>query len=159
MNTGSAAGRPLRLLLVKDLRLFRRDISQWSQFVIFFGLLGLYFLGLHLTPINPQKCTAESWSATRGHLSVVSNLWSMGTDPKKRIERIGVTYDVYTPTKQFRITDETAFRMYSALQMFDLLVKEPRLRLLNMYDFRYDIESPIDITADTEDVVYVLQRV
>ena len=120
---------------------------------------GLYFLGLHLTPINPQQCTAETWSATRGHLSVVSNLWSMGTDPKKRIERIGVTYDVYTPTKQFRITDETAFRMYSALQMFDLLVKEPRLRLLNMYDFRYDIESPIDITADTEDVVYVLQRV
>ncbi|NDC63840.1 MAG: hypothetical protein EBZ59_07655 [Planctomycetia bacterium] len=46
VNAGSAAGRPLRLLLVKDLRLFRRDISQWSQFVIFFGLLGLYFLGL-----------------------------------------------------------------------------------------------------------------
>lgn len=43
MNAGSAAGRPLRLLVVKDLRLFRRDISQWSQFVIFFGLLGLYF--------------------------------------------------------------------------------------------------------------------
>lgn len=43
MNAGSAAGRPLRLLVVKDLRLFRRDISQWSQFVIFFGLLALYF--------------------------------------------------------------------------------------------------------------------
>jgi ABC-2 type transport system permease protein len=43
MNAGSAAGRPLRLLVVKDLRLFRRDISQWSQFMIFFGLLGLYF--------------------------------------------------------------------------------------------------------------------
>jgi ABC-2 type transport system permease protein len=43
VNAGSAAGRPLRLLVVKDLRLFRRDISQWSQFVIFFGLLGLYF--------------------------------------------------------------------------------------------------------------------
>ena len=46
VNAGSAAGRPLRLLLVKDLRLFRRDISQWSQFLIFFGLLGLYFLNL-----------------------------------------------------------------------------------------------------------------
>jgi ABC-2 type transport system permease protein len=45
-NCGSAAGRPLRLLLVKDLRLFRRDVSQWSQFFIFFGLLGLYFLNL-----------------------------------------------------------------------------------------------------------------
>jgi len=43
MNAGPAWGRPLRLLIVKDLRLFRRDISQWSQFVIFFGLLGLYF--------------------------------------------------------------------------------------------------------------------
>ena len=46
VNAGSAAGKPLRLLLVKDLRLFRRDIAQWSQFVIFFGLLGLYFLNL-----------------------------------------------------------------------------------------------------------------
>lgn len=43
IDCGTDAGRPLRLLLVKDLRLFRRDISQWSQFVIFFGLLALYF--------------------------------------------------------------------------------------------------------------------
>ncbi len=34
----------LRLLIVKDLRLFRRDPVQWSQFLIFFGLLALYFL-------------------------------------------------------------------------------------------------------------------
>jgi len=34
----------VRLLLVKDLRLFRRDPLQWSQFLIFFGLLGLYFM-------------------------------------------------------------------------------------------------------------------
>lgn len=45
-DAGPARGRPLRLLLVKDLRIFRRDVSQWSQFVIFFGLLGLYFLNL-----------------------------------------------------------------------------------------------------------------
>ena len=42
-RAGTDRGRPLRLLIVKDLRIFRRDISQWSQFVIFFGLLGLYF--------------------------------------------------------------------------------------------------------------------
>jgi ABC-2 type transport system permease protein len=45
-GSGAALGRPLRLLLVKDLRIFRRDVSQWSQFVIFFGLLSLYFLNL-----------------------------------------------------------------------------------------------------------------
>ncbi len=43
---GSKRGLPLRLLLVKDLRLFRRDIAQWSQVAIFFGLLAIYFLNL-----------------------------------------------------------------------------------------------------------------
>jgi ABC-2 type transport system permease protein len=51
-GAGSASGRPLRLLLVKDLRLFRRDFSQWSQFAIFFGLLGLYFLNLRSFKYN-----------------------------------------------------------------------------------------------------------
>jgi ABC-2 type transport system permease protein len=36
----------MRLLIVKDLRLFRRDPVQWSQFLIFFGLLGLYFVNV-----------------------------------------------------------------------------------------------------------------
>jgi ABC-2 type transport system permease protein len=35
-----------RALIVKDARVFWRDTSQWSQFVIFFGLLGLYVLNL-----------------------------------------------------------------------------------------------------------------
>ena len=35
-----------RLLIVKDLRMFRRDPVQWSQFLIFFGLLLLYFLNI-----------------------------------------------------------------------------------------------------------------
>ena len=36
----------MRLLLIKDVRIFRRDPMQWSQFLIFFGLLGLYFLNI-----------------------------------------------------------------------------------------------------------------
>jgi hypothetical protein len=120
---------------------------------------GLYVLGLHLTPKTPAKCTSETWASTRGNLSVVSNLWTISTDLKKRQERIGVTYDVYTPTKQFRITDETMFRTYNVEQMFRLLATEPRLRLLELYDFRYDIDWPIDVTHETEDVVYILQRV
>jgi len=36
----------MRLLLVKDARLFRRDPVQWTQFLIFFGLLALYFLNI-----------------------------------------------------------------------------------------------------------------
>ncbi len=36
----------MRHLIVKDLRLFRRDPVQWSQFLIFFGLLALYFANI-----------------------------------------------------------------------------------------------------------------
>jgi ABC-2 type transport system permease protein len=63
-HAGFAAGRPLRLLLVKDLRLFRRDISQWSQFLIFFGLLGLYFLNLRSFNYN------NSYASMIGYLNL-----------------------------------------------------------------------------------------
>lgn len=36
----------VRFLIIKDVRLFRRDPVQWSQFLIFFGLLVLYFLNI-----------------------------------------------------------------------------------------------------------------
>jgi len=31
-----------RALIVKDIRIFWRDVSQWSQFLLFFGLMSLY---------------------------------------------------------------------------------------------------------------------
>lgn len=36
----------IRHMIVKDLRIFRRDPVQWSQFAIFSGLLVLYFLNI-----------------------------------------------------------------------------------------------------------------
>ncbi|HPP54536.1 MAG TPA: hypothetical protein PK777_16400, partial [Thermoguttaceae bacterium] len=39
-----------RLLVVKDFRLFRRDPVQWSQFLVFFGLVLFYFL--HMRPFS-----------------------------------------------------------------------------------------------------------
>ncbi|MBI2933056.1 MAG: hypothetical protein HYY16_15540 [Planctomycetes bacterium] len=38
--------RGVRLMVVKDLKSFVRDPVQWSQFLIFFGLLAIYFLNL-----------------------------------------------------------------------------------------------------------------
>ncbi|MBX7074172.1 MAG: hypothetical protein K1X71_13590 [Pirellulales bacterium] len=38
--------RKPRLLITNDLRVFRRDPVQWTQFLIFFGLLGLYFFNI-----------------------------------------------------------------------------------------------------------------
>jgi ABC-2 type transport system permease protein len=46
MHATPGLTRQMRLLIVKDLRLFRRDPVQWSQFIIFFGLLALYFTNI-----------------------------------------------------------------------------------------------------------------
>jgi len=46
--------RPIRLLILKDLRTFRRDPAQWSQFLIFFGLLSFYFLNIRRLTYDGQ---------------------------------------------------------------------------------------------------------
>jgi ABC-2 type transport system permease protein len=47
--------RPVRLLILKDLRTFRRDPAQWSQFLIFFGLLAFYFVNIRRLGYNVQN--------------------------------------------------------------------------------------------------------
>jgi ABC-2 type transport system permease protein len=47
--------RPIRLLILKDLRTFRRDPAQWSQFLIFFGLLAFYFANIRRLGYDVQS--------------------------------------------------------------------------------------------------------
>lgn len=119
---------------------------------------GIYVLGLHLTPPRGKPVTdEESWSARRGHLNVVSHMWSENLDRRRRMETVGMSFDVYTPTNSFRLVDSTGFRTYTAQQMEDLLQRIPGLSVAAVYDFSYDINDPIEIDAHTEDVVYVLR--
>lgn len=119
---------------------------------------GLYVLGLHLTPLRGPTCDRESWSAQRGHLVVCSHMWSMGVDRRRRRERVGMTLDVHTPTKRFRLVDEMTFRTYTADQFRRLLRRSVQLELADTYDFAYDIDRPVHVDAETEDVVYVLRK-
>lgn len=121
---------------------------------------GIYVLGLHL---NPADCTEEYeseelWSARRGNLQINTRLWSISYDPKTRIEEIGFSYDVHTPTKQYRIEDQTTFRCYTRKQMAALIKKVPDFELIETYDFAYEIDDPIVVDDDTEDVVYILRK-
>ncbi|MBW3542159.1 MAG: class I SAM-dependent methyltransferase [Planctomycetes bacterium] len=119
---------------------------------------GIYVLGLHLTPLRGPRVEAESWSARRGNLSVISRLWSVGLDRRRRAERVAMSFDVFTPTRSFRIVDEMDYRTWTAKQMQNLFARVPELEVAEVYDFSYDIEDPIDIGPETEDVIYVLRR-
>ncbi|RUL87257.1 hypothetical protein TsocGM_13330 [Tautonia sociabilis] len=46
---------PIRLMILKDLRTFRRDPTQWSQFLIFFGLLAFYFVNIRRLGYDVQN--------------------------------------------------------------------------------------------------------
>lgn len=119
---------------------------------------GLYVLGLHLTPTKGPRQESEEWVARRGNLAVLSRLWSKSIDLKKRNEHLGMTFDVWTPTEQFRLVDTMDYRTYTASQFDRLLKKVPAWELVETYDFHYRIGKPIVIEERTEDVLFVLRR-
>ncbi len=119
---------------------------------------GLYVLGLHLTPTKGPACDEESWSARRGHLAVASHMWSIDVDRRRRRERLGMTVDVYTPTRQFRLAEQMVFRTYTAAQFHRLVGRIAPLELVETYDFAYDVDQPVCVDAETQDVIYVLRK-
>lgn len=54
---------PNRALTVKDIKLFWRDPTQWSQFVIFFGIMAIYIANLRSTSKYYEDEMWRSWIA------------------------------------------------------------------------------------------------
>ncbi|MCA9122818.1 MAG: class I SAM-dependent methyltransferase [Planctomycetaceae bacterium] len=119
---------------------------------------GLYVLGLHLTPTGCAASEEESWSASRGNLCVNTRLWTTHRDLTKRSETFSMTFDIYTPTKSFRIEDTISFRTYTAKEMSLLVKNAGHFEIVATYDFSYNAKRPIEIDSRTEDVVYILQK-
>jgi SAM-dependent methyltransferase len=119
---------------------------------------GLYILGIHLEPISVPPMTEESWSARRGHLVVNSYMWSKGIDRATRLEHLGMTIDVYTPTSHLKIEDHMEYRTYTRKQFAALLKKVPELEVAETYDFSYELDQPHVVNDASEDVVFVLRK-
>jgi len=117
---------------------------------------GIYVLGFHLTPRGEITCDEEAWSSRRGFLCVNSRMWSINVDRRRRSEQVGMDVDVYTPTRSFRISEQLAFRTYTAPQFRKLLGRVPSLEIAETYDFAY--ADPVKIDGRTEDAVYVLRK-
>lgn len=120
---------------------------------------GLYLLGIHLEPTEGNRMEEESWSARRGNLAITSFMWSKGIDRRKRMEHLGVTLDIYTPTAHRQIEDHMEYRTYKHAQFKSLLKKVPSFKVEEVYDFAYEIDEPHRITPSSEDVVFVLKKV
>ncbi|WP_164102304.1 class I SAM-dependent methyltransferase [Candidatus Laterigemmans baculatus] len=119
---------------------------------------GLYVLGLHLRCTEAPPSETESWSARRGNLAVNTHMWTLERNVPKRVERFGIRFDVHTPTRQFRISDELVLRSYTDRELRRLVKSAGGWEIEETYDFSYDIDAPIAVDATCEDVVYVLRR-
>ena len=119
---------------------------------------GIYVLALHLTPMQGQAITEESWHARRGHLVVNTSMWTIERNLDEREERCRIAVDVYKPTENFRIEDELVFRTYTRRQLEQTLAAVPQWRLVTAYDFSYDLNRPLTLSDTTEDVVLILKR-
>jgi hypothetical protein len=85
-------------------------------------------------------------------------LVSRDIDLANRNELVDATFDIYTPKRQFRIVEEMDFRTYTWPQMQQLLASEPRLEIVATHDFHYDIDDPMEVDEQTEDVIFVLRK-
>ncbi len=119
---------------------------------------GLYLLGVHLTPTKAEPSDGESWSARRGNLSVVTEMWTNSREPKKRVEKYGIRFDIHRPSGSVRIEDELVLRSYTRRQMDNLIKRHPQWDVAATFDFGYDLNDPITVDDTSEDVVYVLKR-
>lgn len=119
---------------------------------------GIYVLGLHLTPTRGETTDEESWSARRGQLAINTYMWPIEKNSRKRLERFGIRFDVYKPTESFRIEDVLELRSYTYKQFQKLIQAVSSWELVELYDFGYDVDAPIQLGPTTEDVVAILRR-
>jgi len=63
-------------LVTKDMKLFWRDTAQWSQFLIFFGLLGVYFLNIRNFSYNTL---VPFWKNICAFLNLTATLLTLGS--------------------------------------------------------------------------------
>ena len=96
----------IRAMALKDLRTFFRDPMQWSQALIFFGLLGLYYANLRSFRYNTLP---DTWRNTVAFLNVFSvaavicSLASRFVYPQMSLEGQGFWILGLAPTSMERI--------------------------------------------------------
>ncbi|MFQ3577646.1 MAG: hypothetical protein SNJ52_01360 [Verrucomicrobiia bacterium] len=67
---------PSKAMLIKDQLLFWRDPAQWSQFLIFFGLLGIYIVNLRYISVDVSSLF---WSTVISYLNLGSMALTLST--------------------------------------------------------------------------------
>lgn len=119
---------------------------------------GIYLLGFHLLPPDASEECTERWTERSGSTQVTVTLRVLASDRRRRLETIRISLLVRTGKDEFRLRDEFPLRLYTARQIRCLLAKVPALELLDVYDFWYEIDNPLQLNDAISDTVFVLRK-
>lgn len=68
--------RDIRLIVIKDVKSFVRDPVQWSQFLVFFGLLAIYFLNLRQFAYDSRELF---WKSLISQMNLLATALTLST--------------------------------------------------------------------------------
>jgi SAM-dependent methyltransferase len=119
---------------------------------------GLYILGFHVLPLDVDEGCVERWRAKAGSLEVTCTLRILSASRRKRQEQVRLAMLVRRPQRTWRLRTEFPLRMYTGTQFRRLLARVPEFELCDVFDFWYEIDSPLPFDDELTDAVFVLRR-
>jgi hypothetical protein len=119
---------------------------------------GIYLLGFHLLPPDAAEEDCERWTIQHRRTRVTTTIRVLNFSRRKRIETVRFSLKVTTPEKTIRLSTDHPLRIYRADQFRSLLRSVPSLRLIDVFDFCYDLSEPRALNNDLGDAVFVLQK-
>jgi SAM-dependent methyltransferase len=119
---------------------------------------GIYILGLHLLPPDAAEESTERWTASQGRTRLSGTLRVVQSSRRKRLETLRMSLLVRTPKRVVRIRSEFVLRLYNAAQLKSLLAKVGELELLEVFDFWYELDNPLEFNDEISDTVLILRK-
>ena len=119
---------------------------------------GIYLLGFHLLPPDADEEDCERWTIHNRKTRITTTVRVLNFSRRKRIETVRFSLKVTTPQKIVRLSTDHQLRIYRADQFRSLLRSVPSLKLLDVFDFCYDLNEPLPLTDELGDAVFVLQK-
>jgi SAM-dependent methyltransferase len=119
---------------------------------------GIYLCGLHLLPPDAAEDDCERWTMQSGTTRVTTTIRVLNFCRRRRVETVRFSLKVTTPEGIRRFRADHRLRIYRADQIRSLLKKVPTLSLIGVYDFNYDLTTPLKLDDELGDTVLVLKR-
>ncbi len=121
---------------------------------------GLYVIGMHLFPPDADEEDEEEWSVEADDICIDIRLEVVSCCRQERIETLRFDMTVNDGSnEQSTVQTDYAMRLYEAADMKSLLAKVSDFELLDVYDFWYDIQEPLELSDELGDTVFVLRKV